>query len=80
MGNGRECTVSVYTALQSRTRVGLYGPSGCEEHLLNISSAGLQALFYFSWWSFLFVDHKKGGEKAAESAGEGDKEKRINEF
>ncbi len=50
-----------------------YGPSGCEEHMLSISSADLQALFYFSSGAFSLLI-------TIERAGEGDKEKRLNEF
>lgn len=45
----------------------LYGPSGCVENLLSIRSAGLQALFYFCRWSFLFLDHKECKKSNRES-------------
>lgn len=60
-------------ALHPCMHVRLYGPSGCEEHLLNRSSAGLQALLYFSSGAFSLLI-------TVERAGEGDKEKRLNEF
>ncbi len=56
-------------------RIRLYDPSGCEERLLNVSSAGLRALLYFSSGAFsLLITRVK---KATEGAGEGDKEKRV---
>lgn len=54
-----ESKVGAQVALHTCMHVCLNGPNGYEEHLVSISSEGLQVLFYFSSGALSFLIAKQ---------------------